>query len=71
MSENTIVERIAVLESQMREFREEYTDILKQLKEINSSLTKYKGFVGGVAFVFTSVVTFISMGKEWLLAHIK
>ena len=71
MSDTTILERIAVLESQMKEFRIEHTDILNQLKEINASLTKYKGFVGGVAFVFTSVVTFISMGKEWLLQHLK
>lgn len=71
MADGTVLERIAVLEAKVQEIRNDHADILEQLKEINGSLTKYKGFVGGVAFVFTSVVTFISMGKEWILAHIK
>ena len=71
MAESTVLERIAVLEAKVQEIRDDHQAILSQLKEINGSLIKYKGFVGGVAFVFTSVVTFISMGKEWLLAHLK
>lgn len=66
-----MLERIAVLEAKVQEIRDDHQAILEQLKEINGSLIKYKGFVGGVAFVFTSIVTFISLGKEWLIAHLK
>lgn len=71
MAESTVLERIAVLEAKVQEIRDDHQAILSQLKEINSSLIKYKGFIGGVAFVFTSVVTFLTFAKEWVLAHLK
>jgi hypothetical protein len=45
--------------------------VLSQLTTINDSLIKYKGFVGGIAFVATSIITFVSFAKEWVLAHLK
>ncbi len=69
--ENSLPERVAVLESKMDIVEYNQTLILKELKEINESLTKYKGFVGGVAFVATSIATFLSFAKDWVLAHLK
>jgi hypothetical protein len=76
--ENNIGERVAVLEAKIHTVLDELAatqdsqaNILTELHGINDSLTKYKGFVGGVAFVVTSIITFLSFAKEWVLTHLK
>lgn len=69
--EITATERIAVLESKVETVEENQRLILTELKAVNESLTKYKGFIGGIAFVATSVITFVSIAKEWLITHLK
>lgn len=69
--ETTTEERVAVLESKVEVFEENQRLILSELKIVNESLTKYKGFVGGIAFLATSMVTFMSIAKDWLIAHLK
>jgi hypothetical protein len=67
----SIAERVAVLEAEVKIIKEHNLLVLSQLTTINDSLIKYKGFVGGIAFVATSIVTFVSFAKEWVIAHLK
>lgn len=69
--ENNIAERVAVLEAEVKIIKEHNLLVLTQLATINDSLIKYKGFIGGIAFVATSVITFLSFAKEWVLTHLK
>ena len=67
---DTIAERVAVLESKVHTVLESQELIINELKAVNESLTKYKGFVGGIAFVLTSFITFLSFAKEWVISHL-
>lgn len=69
--ENNLAERVAVLESQHDEFDRHQQAILLELKEINNTLTRYKGFVGGIIFVASAVWAFIDLTKGWFVNHIK
>jgi hypothetical protein len=65
------MERVAVLEAKMEAVEENQKLMLKKQEEILESLTKYKGFIGGIAFVASCVVTALSFAKEWVINHLK
>lgn len=44
-------ERIAILETEMVQVRADVKQILEGQEQLKSQLTKYKGFIGGVAFL--------------------
>lgn len=69
--ELSLAERVAVLEEKIENVETTQEAILKKQQEILDSLTKYKGFVGGIAFVFSCAVTFLSFAKDWVLQHLK
>lgn len=54
-------ERIAVLESKIEAVEAKQNDILKGLQTIHTEMTKYKGFLGGVVFLASGVVTLAVM----------
>lgn len=62
-------ERIAVLESEVTALKEDQRDILKCLHEIKDEMTRYKGFLGGVAFIASGVGIFLTVFKEWVSKH--
>jgi hypothetical protein len=42
-----------------------------RMAAIESEMSRYKGFLGGVAFILTGIVTAWELGKEWIIQHIK
>jgi hypothetical protein len=65
------VERIAVLEAEVEALKNDQEDILKCLHEIKDEITRYKGFLGGVAFLLSSLTVAVGMFKDWILDHLK
>lgn len=52
-------ERVAVLEAKLSSVEESNAAILAQLQKISTELTRYKGFIGGVVFVVSGVITLL------------
>ena len=52
-------ERIAVLETQMKDLQEQLPLVIDELKSLRETMTKYKGFVGGIMFTISAVGTAI------------
>lgn len=71
MSDTSLVERVAVLEAKMENVEENQKLLLQKQEEILQSLTRYKGFIGGIAFLASCIVTALSFAKEWVLQHLK
>ena len=65
MATNDLHERVAVLEAQYATIDRK----LEKIDEIHADLTKYRGFMGGIIFVATSIWTFITFGKDYILKH--
>ena len=63
------VERIAVLEAEMKAVKDDQEKILKSLDEIHSEMVRYKGFLGGVAFIASGIGIFFTLFKEWIFKH--
>ena len=69
--EQSLVERLAVLEAKVETFQKSQEDILVEVKAINQTLGRYKGFFGGIIFVVSALWAFIDLTKGWLVNHIK
>lgn len=65
------VERIAVLEAEVSALKEEQDKILKCVQDIHSEMTRYKGFLGGIAFISSGILVFLTLFKDWVTSHIK
>lgn len=63
-------ERIAVLEAEVDILKDNHKELLKCMYEIKDEMTRYKGFLGGIAFLTSGVVVFITVFKDWLIKHI-
>ena len=63
------VERIAVLEAEVRELKSDQAQILACVHEVRDEMTRYKGFLGGVAFLASGVGVFLTLFKDWLWKH--
>jgi hypothetical protein len=63
------VERIAVLEAEVRELKADQAQILACVHEVRDEMTRYKGFLGGVAFLASGVGVFLTLFKDWLWKH--
>ena len=64
------VERIAVLEAEVKELKADQQEILKCLHAIKDEMTRYKGFLGGIAFIASGIGIFLTVFKDWLLKHL-
>lgn len=64
------VERIAVLEAQVQELKSDQQEILACMHAIKDEMTRYKGFLGGVAFIASGIGIFLTLFKDWLLKHL-
>jgi hypothetical protein len=62
-------ERVVVLETKVEALEETNKEILASLKTINNQLTKYHGFIGGIAFIVSGVGVLWTFGKDWFLNH--
>lgn len=63
------VERIAVLEAEVRGLKEDQQEILICMHAIKDEMTRYKGFLGGIAFLASGVGIFLTLFKDWLFKH--
>jgi hypothetical protein len=63
------VERIAVLESEVQTLKENQKEILDCMHSIKDEMTRYKGFLGGVAFLISGVTVSFTLFKEWFTTH--
>lgn len=52
-------ERLAVLETKVEEMQDQVPQILDELKSLRETMTKYKGFLGGIMFTLSAVGTAI------------
>lgn len=64
------VERIAVLEAEVRGLKEDQQEILLCMHAIKDEMTRYKGFLGGVAFIASGIGIFLTLFKDWILKHL-
>lgn len=60
-------ERLAILETKLDSVEEANEKILARLEEMQSDLTRFKGFAGGVLFVASAIGAFLGVLKGWLL----
>lgn len=63
------VERIAVLEAEVRGLKDDQQEILACMHSIRDEMTRYKGFLGGVAFLASGVGVFFTLFKDWIFKH--
>lgn len=64
------IERIAVLEAEVKSLKEEQDKILECVQNIHSEMVRYKGFLGGVAFIASGVGVFLTIFKDWLFSRL-
>lgn len=64
------VERIAVLESEVGSLKKDQEEILRIMHEIKDEMTRYKGFLGGIAFLVSGLGVFFTLFKEWIIKHL-
>ena len=61
--------------SQIKSWMQQQNSVLDahttQINRIESEITRYKGFRGGVIFLLSGLVAAFELGKDWLLQHIK
>lgn len=63
-------ERIAVLEAEVKALKEDQNEILVCMHSIKDEMTRYKGFLGGVAFIASGVGIFLTLFKDWIIKHL-
>ena len=68
MSDNN--ERIAILETKVNSLQDNHDEMLKLMHDIKDEMTKYKGFLGGIAFIASGIGIFLTLFKDWLLKHL-
>jgi hypothetical protein len=64
------LERIAIIETKVETLEKNHKEMLKLMHEIKDEMTRYKGFLGGIAFLASGVVIFITLAKEWIIKHL-
>ena len=62
-------ERIAVLENEVKSLRTDQKEILDCIHAVRDEMLRYKGFLGGVAFLASGIGIFLTVFKDWILKH--
>lgn len=63
-------ERLAILETKVDDLEDNNKELLKLLHEVKDEMTRYKGFLGGVAFIASGVGIFLTLFKDWIIKHL-
>lgn len=69
--DQTLPERVAVLESQQVTNAETLQQISERLQNIHDDLTRYKGAMGVLFLVGSSMAAAVALLKDWVMAHWK
>lgn len=64
------VERIAVVETKVKSLEDNHDEMLKIMHEIRDEMTRYKGFIGGIAFLVSCLGVAVAFFKEWIIKHL-
>ena len=62
-------ERLAVLEAKMTAVERSQNEIMEKLNAIQTQITRYHGFLGGVVFFVTGIGVFWNLIGDWIKAH--
>ena len=63
------IERIAVLEAEVEKLQASQKEILDCIHAVRDEMLRYKGFLGGVAFLASGIGIFLTLFKDWILKH--
>jgi hypothetical protein len=63
-------ERFIVIENKVEELEKNHKELLKLMHEVKDEMTRYKGFLGGVAFIASGIGIFLTLFKDWILKHL-
>jgi hypothetical protein len=63
------IERIAVLEDEVEKLQESQREILECIHSVRDEMMRYKGFLGGVAFLASGIGIFLTLFKDWIFKH--
>lgn len=64
------IERLAVLETKVDDLEDNHKELLKLMHEVKDEMTRYKGFLGGIAFLASGVGIFLTLFKDWIAKHL-
>ena len=64
------IERIAIVETKVEDLEDNHKELLRLMHEIKDEMTRYKGFLGGVAFIASGIGIFLTLFKDWLIKHL-
>ena len=62
-------ERIAVLEAEVEKLQHSQKEILDCIHAVRDEMMRYKGFLGGVAFLASGIGIFLTVFKDWIFKH--
>jgi hypothetical protein len=63
-------ERLAIIETKVEDLEANHKELLKLMHEVKDEMTRYKGFLGGVAFIASGIGIFLTLFKDWILKHL-
>ena len=63
-------ERLAILETKVDDLEDNHKELLKLMHEVKDEMTRYKGFLGGVAFIASGIGIFLTLFKDWIIKHL-
>jgi hypothetical protein len=63
-------ERLIIIETKVEDLETNHKELLKIMHEIKDEMTRYKGFLGGVAFIASGIGIFLTLFKDWILKHL-
>jgi len=64
------LERLVIVETEIETLKENHKEMLKVMHEIKDEMTRYKGFLGGIAFLVSCLGVAFGLFKDWIIKHI-
>ncbi len=64
-------ERLAVLEAKMTAVERSQNEIMEKLNAIQTQITRYHGFLGGVAFLVTGIGVGWNLLGAWIKSQLQ
>ena len=65
-----MIERLAIIETKVEDLEDNHKELLHLMHEIKDEMTRYKGFLGGVAFIASGIGIFLTLFKDWIFKHL-
>ena len=62
-------ERLIIIETKVEDLEDNHKELLNLMHEIKDEMTRYKGFLGGIAFLASGVGIFLTLFKDWIWNH--